>query len=107
MNPTTARSVNWSPVNEYVQRCINRVGSYPMVGSSEWCALSDNDPAKIAAIFDAAQHWALHLELAQRARCDASKAIAASEDWGATGLRNQQRQQMLSEKPWMRRRLAS
>ncbi|GAB3029441.1 DUF2742 domain-containing protein [Mycobacterium bourgelatii] len=104
MNPTLARSVNWSAVNEFVQPHLDRVGGYfPTVGSPEWCALADDDPAKIAAVLNAGQHWALHLELAQQARCDASKAISAAEDWGTVSRQIQQRREFYAEKPWLRR----
>lgn len=52
-----------------------------MVGSLPWIRLSADDPIKVAAIFDAAQHWALRIENNQTAMADASKEISAAEDW--------------------------
>ena len=79
----SSRAVSWYPVHEYVQPVLNRIGPHPMVGTPEWCALPDDSPAKIAAVFDAAQHWALRIETCQEARAEASKAIAVAEDWPA------------------------
>ncbi|WP_236595377.1 DUF2742 domain-containing protein, partial [Mycobacterium intracellulare] len=60
---------------------LDRIGPFPMVGSVEWCALAHDDPRKLAAVFDAAQHWALRVETAQEARAEASHTISAAEDW--------------------------
>jgi hypothetical protein len=54
-----------------------------MVGTPLWCALDDDDPVKIAALFDAAQHWALRVETHQRTLAEASRAVSEAEDWTA------------------------
>lgn len=54
-----------------------------MIGTPAWCSLPDDHPAKIAAIYDAAQHWALRVETCQRAECEASQAISAAANWAA------------------------
>jgi hypothetical protein len=73
--------VNWWTVHEFVSTVIEAFDSLPMVGSVEWCTLSDDDPRKVAALYDAAQHWALRVETCQQAECEASHAISAAEDW--------------------------
>ena len=80
-----SRTVVWWPVHQYVEPLLLEVGSWPLVGSLPWLRLADDDPVKVAAIFDAASHWALRLENNQTALAEASKAIAASEDWSKVG----------------------
>jgi hypothetical protein len=77
----TSSQVSWWSVHECVSKLLDRVDEWPMIGTPAWCALPDEDPAKLAAIYSAAEHWALRLETAQQARCEASKEIAASLDW--------------------------
>jgi hypothetical protein len=76
-------AVSWFSVHEYVAPILERVGSWPQVGSVDWCALPDDHPAKVAAIFDAAQHHALRVETAQEAKAQASQAISGAADWSA------------------------
>lgn len=101
-----SRQVSWWTVHEFVTPLLERVGSWPMVGTPAWCALDDSDPAKLAAIFDAATHWALRLDTAQEASCEASQAISEAEDWAAVGRSNQQRADFYADKPWLRRVVA-
>ena len=79
-----SRSVSWWSVHEYVAPRLAEVDSWPMVGTPTWCALHDDDPIKLAAIFDAAQHWALRIETAQEAMAEASHEISGVADWSAT-----------------------
>ncbi|ORV29467.1 hypothetical protein AWB98_06675 [Mycolicibacterium conceptionense] len=74
-------------MHEYVLPVLERAGDFPMVGTVAWCALADDDPRKIAAVFDAAQHWALRIEASQIALADASKEIAAAADWAGIARR--------------------
>ena len=78
-----SRQVAWWPVHEYVESTLHQVGHWPMLGTPQWCRLDDNDPRKLAALFDAARHWALRLETCQEAYADASKAVSAAADWKA------------------------
>jgi hypothetical protein len=78
-----SRTVDWWSVHQYVEPLLKEVGSWPMVGSLPWQHLPTDDPAKLAAVLDAARHWALRLDCCQEARADASKAVAASADWPA------------------------
>jgi hypothetical protein len=73
--------VSWWPVHEYVEPLLTEAGSFPMVGTWEWHDLPDDDPRKLAAIFDAAQHWALRIETSQAAMGKASHDISAAADW--------------------------
>lgn len=66
---------------------LDGVESWPMAGTPEWCGLPEGDPRKTAAIFDAARHHALRVELAQEARAEASKHIAAEHDWASVARR--------------------
>lgn len=78
-----SRTVAWWPVHQYVAPFLEEVGSWPMVGSLPWIRLPDDDHVKLAAILDAAQHWALRIEGNQTAMAEASKAVSASADWPA------------------------
>ena len=80
MGDLTSSEVSWWAVHQFVQQVLSTVGSWPTVGSTAWCQLDDDDPAKIAAIFDAAQHWALRLEAWQIAKVQASQSISAAVD---------------------------
>jgi Protein of unknown function (DUF2742) len=88
--PTTGNSkvissnaVSWWSVHEHVAPTLARVGSWPMVGTPEWCDLDDDDERKTAALLDAAQHWALRVETTQVAMAEASHEISAAADWTA------------------------
>ena len=70
-------------MHELVDPLLTAVESWPIIGTPAWCALTDDDLRKIAAIFDAARHWALRVETCQLAACEASCDIAAAADWSA------------------------
>lgn len=84
---TASRQVAWWVVHEYVRPLLERVREWPMVGTPEWCSLPVDHPARIAALFDAARHWALRIETAQQARAEAAKDVAQAGDWGAFAQR--------------------
>jgi hypothetical protein len=98
----SSQQVCWWPVHEFAQR--ECVPGHPMVGTPAWCELADDNPAKLAACVDAAQHWALRVETCQQAECQASRAISASADWSAIGRRIRQRAQFFADKPYLKRR---
>ncbi len=100
---TSAQSVSWWDVAEFVAPMLARVGSWPMAGTPAWCALPDDDMAKWAALLDAAQHHALRVEVAQEAECAASQTVSAVTDWGAMGRQMQDRQAFFTANPWLRR----
>jgi hypothetical protein len=74
-------AVSWWSVYEFTLPLVESVGHFPTAGTPAWCELADNDPRKIAAVYDAAQHHALRLELNQEAMAQASQAISAAENW--------------------------
>ena len=78
MKLITARTVDWFTVHEFVVPVLDRAVSWPMAGSLAWQHLDDDDPVKIAALFDAARHWALRVDTAQAAMAE---AISTSADW--------------------------
>lgn len=75
-----SRTVDWWPVHTYVLPVLDRVGTWPMAGTLAWSALDNDDPAKIAALFDAARHHALRVDAAQEALAQASRDIAGAVD---------------------------
>jgi hypothetical protein len=87
----TSSQVSWWSVHEHVAPTLTRVQSWPTLGTLRWVALDDSDPAKLAALLDAAQHWALRLETCQEAQCDASREISDSLDWSALAREIQRR----------------
>lgn len=76
-----SRTVDWWAVHLYAEPTLSEVGSWPLVGSLPWQALPTDDPAKLAAVLDAARHWALRVETAQDALAEASREISAAADW--------------------------
>jgi hypothetical protein len=82
---------------------LERVGSWPMAGTPAWCELPDDDPAKLAAVLDAARHFALRVETCQVARCDAGRDIAAGADWSAIAHEIRDRAAFYAARPWLRR----
>ena len=60
----------------------------------------------VAGFLDAARHWALHVEMAQEAECEASRAISAAYDWAAISCSIRRYAEFHAEKPWMKRKPA-
>lgn len=86
-NHTASSAVSWWSVQEWVAPLLDNLDGWPMVGTPEWVALPDRHPAKIAAVYDAARHWALRVETGQEAVAEASQAISAAADWAALANR--------------------
>jgi hypothetical protein len=99
----SSAAVSFWSVHEHVTEFLESVGTWPMLGSVEWRNLDADHPAKLAAIFDAAQHWALRIEMAQEARAEASRAISDAADWASIGREIQQLRQFRNSRPWTRR----
>jgi hypothetical protein len=70
-------------VQPYLQPYLDAAGPLPMVGTPAWCDLDDTDPRKLAALLDAAQHWALRVETCQEQLAEASHDISAAADWSS------------------------
>jgi hypothetical protein len=90
-------------VHEFVTTKLERVESWPMAGTPAWCALDDRDPAKWAALLDAAQHHALRIETAQETQAQTSRDVSAAADWPAIARETQRRNEFYAARPWMKR----
>jgi hypothetical protein len=99
---TASQQVSWLSVHAHVVPFLTAAGSWPMVGTPQWCDL-DDDPVKMAALLDAAQHWALRLETCQQARCDASREISGALDWPALAREINARTDFYAARPWLKR----
>lgn len=82
---TSSRQVSWPEVNRFLTEVVKAAncGPLPLAGTAAWCSLADDDMTKLLALADAGQHAVLQWDIAQNAAADASKAIAAAEDWPA------------------------
>ena len=100
---TSARSVSWWSVHEYIQPVLNRIGDYPAAGTPAWCELADDDPRQVAAVVDYAPHHALRVEIAQEARAEASKTVAGAADWPAVARELTQLREFRATRPWATR----
>ncbi len=90
MTTTESRMVAWWPVHEFIAAAVAGVDDLPTAGTPAWCVLADGDPRKLLAVAVAGEHHALRMEIAQEARAEASKAIAAAVDWPAAAREVQQ-----------------
>ena len=104
MTLTYSQQVNWWTVHEYVIPVLDRVKAWPMAGTPAWCLLDDGDPAKVAAVYDAARHHILRVETAQEALREAGEAISAAADWAAVARDVRNREEFYASRPWMKRR---
>lgn len=98
-----SQQCSWWTVHIYVEPILTQAHSWPVVGSPAWCELADGDPRKLAALFDAAQHHALRVEIAQEARCAASREISAAADWAAIAQEVRNRGEFYAARPWLKR----
>lgn len=78
-----SQQVSWWSVHQAVSPLLTSVESWPLLGTPEWCALPDGDLRKVAALFDAAQHWSLRMETCQQGLAQAAHDVSAGEDWSA------------------------
>jgi hypothetical protein len=108
VNPNTphnsSKALSWWSVHEHVQPLLDEVDGWPMVGTPAWCALPDDDPAKLASLLDAAQHHALRVETCQEQQAQASRDVSAAADWPAIGTEMHERARFYCEHPYLRRR---
>jgi hypothetical protein len=104
-NPAPNQQVSWWCVHEYVATRLAAVETWPMLGTPEWCSLDDDDPRKLVALLDGAQHYALRLEVQTelQAKTQASQAISAAADWGAVGRRLRDHNEFYTARPWLKR----
>lgn len=100
---TSSQQVSFWSVHEHVAPMLSQVRSWPTVGTPAWCVLDDGDPVKLAALVDAAQHWALRIETCQQARCDASREVACAVDWSAVATGSFVHECFYAARPWLKR----
>lgn len=98
-----SQQVSWWSVREFVAAVLDQVNGWPMAGTPAWCSLAHDDPAKWAALLDAAQHHSLRVEACQEAAAQASHDIAEAADWDAVSREIRERQDFYSRRPWLRR----
>lgn len=103
VNAIDSQQVSWLTVHRFVSSVLNQVNGWPTLGTPAWCSLAHDDPRKWAALLDAAQHHALRIELAQEARAEVSKAVAASAEWPKIAQEIQQCNDFRASRPWARR----
>lgn len=91
-------------MHEFVQPHIEAMGPFPVAGTVAWQLLSATDPRKWAALLDAAQHYALRLDIDQEAAIAAGQAISRSQDWGSVASKMRQRREFYAARPWLHRK---
>lgn len=79
----TSKQVDWWAVHEFVQPLLQEVGCWPQAGTPAWQLLDPTDPAKLAAVLDAARHHVLRIDAAQASQAQASQDISRAADWSA------------------------
>jgi hypothetical protein len=102
-NSTASRQVSWWDVHEHVTPLLREVGSWPAAGTPAWCALDADDPVKLAALLDAAQHWALRVETCQEAEIQASHDISGAADWSAIAAQHRNRAGAIASGAYIRK----
>lgn len=84
-----SQQVAWWPVHEFITELVAHTANVPAAGTPAWCALDDTDPAKLVALAAAGEYHVLRIETAQEHLAEASKSIAAAENWTALAQRIQ------------------
>ncbi|WP_062393925.1 DUF2742 domain-containing protein [Gordonia phthalatica] len=104
--------VNWDAVHPYVRRVLGgKYGSVPILGTTEWQQLEDDDPAKVASIIVAGDRWALEEHLLEKAAQRAALKDAAVEasqelDWARVAKGIADRDAFYRQHPDLRRKTA-
>ncbi|SIS22211.1 DUF2742 domain-containing protein [Williamsia sterculiae] len=105
----SSREVSWAAAHEQLWPVVDRGqrhGDIPIIGTPAWCELPDGDPIKVAAVYAAADQFALHLENLGTALVDASHSVSGSADWSSVARRNNNIAAFYREHPDLRRRSA-
>lgn len=84
-----SQQVSWWPVHEFV-RALDLPATLPFPGTPAWQQAPD--VVKALACIAAAEHYALLLDTRQEHLADASKQIAAGENWAAVARNITRRQ---------------
>jgi hypothetical protein len=103
MSAPGSQQVRWWDLREWMEPHLADVGDWPMVATQAWLDLDDTDPRKLAAVLDAAQHWALRVETCQAAECEASHAVSGAADWSGIASQFLGRAMFYAERPWLKR----
>lgn len=98
-----SQQVDWWSVHELVTPVLELAGSWPLAGTPAWCALPPGDHIRLAALYDAAQHWALRMETCQLARREAGRDIADAADWPAIARDTKAQADLYIAQPWLKR----
>ena len=88
-----SQQVDWWAVHQFVESVVAQAncGPLPMAGTLAWQELAAGDPRKLLACAAAGEHHVLRLETAQEQLADASKSVAAAEDWAKVAARVRRR----------------
>lgn len=97
-----SREIDWYRVYRFVEPFLR---SCPYPGTPAWCALSDHDPAKMAAVLLAGALWSLNESARADAMKQASRDISAAYDWAVISRRICEREKFYHQKPWLKRKL--
>jgi hypothetical protein len=57
----------------------------------------------MAALLDAARHWALRVETCQEARCEASRSVSTAVDWPAVSKEIKDLREFYTARPYLKR----
>jgi Protein of unknown function (DUF2742) len=99
----SSQAVSWWDVHEHVAPFLQAAESWPTVGTPAWCSLTNDDPRKMAALLDAAQHWALRMDSCQEARCEASRSVSSALDWPAVAQEIKDLREFYTKRPYLKR----
>jgi hypothetical protein len=102
---TESQQVSWAEVHRFLEAALAQAnaGPLPWAGSPGWCELADGDPRKLLALAVAGEHHVLRVEVAQTARAEASRAVAAAADWPEVARELNLRNDFYRRRPWLRR----
>jgi hypothetical protein len=103
MGGLESKQVSFWQVHEWVSPRLERVDTWPLLGTPAWVLLDERDPVKWAAVLDGGRHHALRLEINQERRAEASRAVAGSADWTAIAREAAQLAEFRSARPWSKR----
>ena len=106
-NLPASQQVSFWSFHEWVAPRLERVETWPMLGTPAWVSLDDHDPQqrliKWAAALDGAQHHALRLELNQEALARASHDVSAAANWSRISQYIRDERDFYAARPWLKR----
>ncbi|WP_372586861.1 DUF2742 domain-containing protein [Mycobacteroides abscessus] len=85
-----SREISCTAVYQRLSPLLGEPG--PVIGTPAWLQLDDTDPAAWRSVLWAALQWAVAQDARQEHLADASKAIAAGENWAAVARSIHRRQ---------------